>query len=139
MNFKLDSRLEKDSFFICDLALSQLRLINDEQFVWLVLIPRVNEVKEIIDLSEKQQEQLCRESACVSSALRSGFSPDKLNVAAIGNIVEQLHVHHICRFINDVAWPAPVWGRQEMIAYSTSARETLLKQLNNLIKKYRVD
>jgi diadenosine tetraphosphate (Ap4A) HIT family hydrolase len=135
VNFKLDSRLEKDSFFICDLALSQLRLINDEQFVWLVLIPRVNDVKEIIDLSEKQQEQLWRESACVSSALRSGFSPDKLNVAAIGNIVEQLHVHHICRFTNDVAWPAPVWGRQEMIAYSASTRENLLKQLNNLIKK----
>jgi diadenosine tetraphosphate (Ap4A) HIT family hydrolase len=139
VSFKLDSRLEVDSFFICDLALAQLRLINDEQFIWLVLIPRVNDVKEIIDLSEKQQEQLWKESACVSSALRSGFSPHKLNVAAIGNIVEQLHVHHICRFTNDVAWPAPVWGRQEMKSYSTSARENLLKQLYSLIKKQRVD
>jgi diadenosine tetraphosphate (Ap4A) HIT family hydrolase len=135
VKFKLDSRLENDSFYVCDLALSQLRLINDEQFIWLVLVPKVEGVQEIIDLSQEQQAQLWQESACLSSALREGFAPDKLNVAALGNIVAQLHMHHICRFKNDVAWPAPVWGRQAMIAYSEVAKEKLIEQFKYLLSE----
>jgi diadenosine tetraphosphate (Ap4A) HIT family hydrolase len=120
VKFNLDSRLENDSIFICDLPLSQLRLINDAQ---------------IIDLSEEQQMQLWKESASLSHAMRAGFSPDKLNVAAIGNIVAQLHMHHICRFKNDVAWPAPVWGRQAMIAYSEHEKDILITRLKKIFSE----
>ena len=135
MTFKLDKRLEQDSHFVCNLSLSQVRLINDSQFIWCLLVPEVDGVQEIIDLDESQQAQLWKESETLSRVLQLGFSPDKLNVAAIGNIVSQLHVHHICRFKNDIAWPAPVWGRQAMINYKEDALITLIQKLNYLINE----
>jgi diadenosine tetraphosphate (Ap4A) HIT family hydrolase len=124
--FKLDERLENDSTWVFDFPLSELRLINDAQFTWFILVPRVKQVKEIIDLNEEQQIALLRESSTLSRVLKDLFKPDKLNVAAIGNVVSQLHVHHICRFKKDVAWPAPVWGRQPMVAYSLDEQNALI-------------
>ena len=138
MKFKLDERLENDSHFVFALALSQVRLINDKQFVWCVLIPEVNDVKEIIDLDEVQQRQLWQESAMLSRALTEGFAPDKLNVAAIGNVVSQLHVHHIARYKNDIAWPSPVWGKQAMIAYTEEERVAIIVKLRELLKAQSV-
>lgn len=133
MKFELDKRLQDDSHFVCKLSLSQVRLIDDSQFIWCVLIPEINAATEIIDLSELQQSQMWLESALLSKALKQGFIPDKLNVAAIGNVVSQLHVHHICRFKTDVAWPAPVWGRQIMVNYEESERLILIEKIHALL------
>ncbi|MEQ3658569.1 MAG: HIT family protein [Glaciecola sp.] len=131
--FQLDHRLENDSFFICQLDLCQVRLINDAQFVWLLLVPMVNGMSDVIDLDDELQQQLWRESSLLSRILRTEFVPDKLNIAAIGNVVSQLHVHHICRFKNDIAWPAPVWGRQAMVAYEQAEREGLIDTIKRRV------
>jgi diadenosine tetraphosphate (Ap4A) HIT family hydrolase len=132
--FELDQRLQNDSFFVCKLLLSQVRLINDSQFIWCVLIPEINNVTEIIELTDVQQAALWQESAILSRALKKGFHPDKLNVAAIGNIVSQLHVHHLCRFKDDIAWPAPVWGRQPMVGYEENKHQGLSEKIRKLLK-----
>lgn len=132
-DFKLDSRLENDSIWICDLTLSQLRLIDDTQFKWCILVPMRHGIKESIDLSEPEQIDLMQESAKVSRALKKLYSPDKLNVAAIGNIVSQLHLHHICRFQDDIAWPAPVWGRQPLVNYSKQEAELVVQQIRTAL------
>jgi len=134
VRFELDERLQNDSYFVCQLSLSQVRLINDSQFIWCVLIPEINNLVEVIDLNELQQSQMWLESALLSRALKAGFAPDKLNVAAIGNVVSQLHVHHICRFKTDVAWPAPVWGRQAMVNYQESEALILIDKIRDLLK-----
>jgi len=134
VTFELDQRLQNDSYLVCKLSLSQVRLINDSQFIWCVLIPEINKVTEIIDLNDAQQNRMWLESAFLSRALKTGFAPDKLNVAAIGNVVSQLHVHHICRFKTDVAWPAPVWGRQDMVSYQRSEYLSLSEKICGLLK-----
>jgi diadenosine tetraphosphate (Ap4A) HIT family hydrolase len=91
--------------------------VKDINYPWLILVPRVEDAKDIIDLSPDDQAQLWRESALVSECLRRLYQPDKLNVAALGNMVAQLHVHHIVRFTDDLAWPKPVWGVTEAKPY----------------------
>lgn len=125
--FILDARLEKDAIYIADLPLCQLRLNNDSRYPWFILIPRINNITEIIDLSPAQQQQLWQESAALSHWLKANYQQAKLNIAALGNIVSQLHLHHIVRFENDDAWPAPVWGKFLPNAY-TRQREVTLKQ-----------
>jgi diadenosine tetraphosphate (Ap4A) HIT family hydrolase len=135
VTFKLDQRLQNDSFFVYKLPLSQVRLINDRQFIWCVLIPEINDVTEIIELKQAQQAALWEESAMLSRALKKGFNPDKLNVAAIGNIVAQLHIHHLCRFKVDIAWPAPVWGRQPMVGYDENKHIVLSERISKLLQE----
>lgn len=138
MTFKLDPRLQKDSYFVTKLSLCQVRLINDAQFVWCVLVPEVDNAVEIIDLTTHQQSQLWQESAMLSQVLKEGFSPDKLNVAAIGNIVSQLHMHHICRYKTDIAWPAPVWGKQSMLEYNENERQQLIDKIQQRLPLFNV-
>lgn len=127
--FELDSRLQNDTFFVCDLTLSRVLLMNDSQFPWLILVPMRDDVAEIIDLTEQEQQTLLSESAKVSKAMQKLFSPYKLNVAALGNVVRQLHVHHVARFENDVAWPKPVWGNQSSVAYEESDAAEIISEL----------
>src|SRR4029078_4191753 len=109
MAFMLHTTLESDSTYICDLPLSQVRLMNNAAFPWIALIPRTENTVEIIDLVESAQEQLLKEVRIASHIMRKHYQPKKLNVANLGNIVEQLHIHVIARFSNDLAWPQPVW------------------------------
>jgi len=109
-SFSLHPQLEADTAPFRDLGLSAVRIMDNASLPWLILVPRVADVRELIDLTESQQQQLVREIAQVSQALKSAFRPDKLNVAALGNMVPQLHVHVIARFSDDPAWPKPVWG-----------------------------
>lgn len=134
--FELDSRLNNDCHFICDLPLSRALLLNNDQVPWIILVPRIDNIKESIDLSSEHQLQLHHESAFVSNLLRELFSPDKLNVAAIGNLVPQLHVHHIARFKTDPCWPAPVWGNIQPSAYNDKALESLLLQLRSKLSRF---
>lgn len=106
----LDARLESDSVFLADGPLSQVRLIDDTRFPWLLLVPRVAEVAEWIDLDGAQQRLLLAEIHRVGSLLRDETAVEKLNIGALGNIVRQLHVHLVGRRKDDAAWPGPVWG-----------------------------
>ena len=132
--FSLDSRLHNDTFFVCDLSLCRVLLMNDRQFPWLILVPMKNDIAEIIDLSEEEQVTLLRESALASKALQALFSPLKLNVAALGNVVRQLHVHHVARFDTDCAWPKPVWGNQPTVAYDSSKAQALVESIQQWFK-----
>ncbi len=109
--FKLHSQLEADSITIGDFPLSRLLLINDSNYPWFVLVPRQPDISESYQLSEQDQIQLARESAFLSKKISELFSADKINVAALGNMVPQLHIHHIVRFKSDLSWPHPIWGR----------------------------
>jgi len=123
--FELDRRLAADSLAVADLALCTLRLMNDQRFPWLLLVPRRAGMVEILDLDSADQQQLWEEIRTVSEAVRTVFSPDKLNVAALGNVVSQLHVHVIGRFRDDAAWPAPVWGVGKAEPRPDSARSDI--------------
>lgn len=131
--FELDRRLDSDTFFLCDLPLSRVLLMNDSQFPWLILVPRVVGAREIIDLSDDQQHQFLKESAMISHVINRLFSPHKLNVAALGNVVSQLHIHHVGRFDTDVAWPKPVWGNQAPVPYTQEKVSELVDALRNAI------
>ncbi|WP_394220768.1 HIT domain-containing protein [Alteromonas gracilis] len=132
--FKLDSRLHNDTFFVCDLSLCRVLLMNDSQFPWLILVPRKNDLAEIIDLSEDEQMVLLKESALASKAMQALFSPHKLNVAALGNVVRQLHVHHVARYETDCAWPKPVWGNQAAIPYEDNKAQALIQLIGQWLK-----
>ncbi|MEQ3638623.1 MAG: HIT domain-containing protein [Alteromonas sp.] len=133
--FELDSRLHNDTFFVCDLTLCRVLLMNDKQFPWLILVPMRNNIAEIIDLPEQEQQTLLAESAKVSTVLQQVFSPYKLNVGALGNVVRQLHVHHVARFENDVAWPKPVWGSQAPVAYDDAEASAILSTLKQALSE----
>ena len=124
--FKLDPQLEQDTVLISDWHLCQVRLMNDSRYPWVILIPKVDGVSEIHELAEEQQQLLLGESMRLSKALDQLFSPYKLNVAALGNMVRQLHVHHIVRFENDASFPRPVWGVGDAVPYDeASLNETI--------------
>ncbi len=110
MNFTLDRRLSADSRDITNLPLCNVRLMDNKRFPWLILVPRVAGASEWIDLSREQQHQLSDEIAVLSHILQALVTPDKLNIAALGNQVSQLHIHLIARYKGDSAWPNPVWG-----------------------------
>ena len=109
-DFELDTRLAADSVLIADGPLSQIRLMNDARFPWVVLVPRVAGASEWIDLSGDQQRLLLAEINQISRHLKQKPNVTKLNIGALGNIVRQLHVHLVGRHEGDAAWPGPVWG-----------------------------
>ncbi|WP_372012916.1 HIT domain-containing protein [Pseudoxanthomonas sp. 10H] len=119
--FQLDPRLAADSAFIADGPLSQVRLIDDTRFPWLVLVPRVADASEWIDLDGGQQRMLLAELNQLSQLLRAEAGVEKLNIGALGNIVRQLHVHVVGRHAADAAWPGPVWGSGAMQRHAPEA------------------
>ncbi|WP_333825760.1 HIT family protein [Pinisolibacter sp.] len=128
--FQLDPRLAADTEPLLDLPLSSLLLMRDGNYPWLILVPRRAGAVEILDLPAADRAQLWAEIERVAEALRAETGADKLNVAALGNVVAQLHVHVIARFRTDAAWPAPVWGKVPAIpldAARTAALVTGLK------------
>jgi len=125
---KLHRQLDNDCFLLAELPLSWLLLLNDSHYPWFILVPRREGVKEVHQLSQDDRLLLLDESMYLSLCLEEVFLPDKLNIAALGNVVPQLHVHHIARFKSDTCWPAPVWGAVEATPYDkTQADEVILK------------
>lgn len=131
--FQLDPGLAADTHLIGELPLSRLLLMDDARFPWLILVPRIAGARELIDLDSMDQQLLLAETVRVGRALESFQPLDKLNIAALGNVVAQLHVHVIGRREQDAAWPAPVWGHGEAVAYTAAARAELLQQLRDAI------
>ena len=133
MSWTLHPQLEGDAGAVGDLPLSRLLLANDANYPWLLLVPRRAGASEIIDLSESDQIQLAAEIATVSHALKAVAPCDKLNVAALGNMVPQLHVHIIARRRGDPAWPKPIWGVVPARAYDSAARDRLTAALRDAL------
>ncbi len=121
--FVLDERLAADSLFLADGPLSQVRLMDDARWPWIVLVPRVDGASEWIDLDGNQQRLLLAEINLVSRRLRAEPGVDKLNLGALGNVVRQLHVHLVGRHADDAAWPGPVWGSGPMQRFGADQRE----------------
>jgi diadenosine tetraphosphate (Ap4A) HIT family hydrolase len=129
--FILDPVLAKDTLHIASLPLCELLLMNDSNYPWFILVPRVQGLSEIIELDNDQLAQFWQESNKLSRMLKTDFSAEKLNIAALGNVVAQLHIHHIARFKHDVAWPQPVWGVVSAIPY-TNLQIEMVKAITNL-------
>lgn len=127
--FQIDPQLEKDTVPIADWHLCQVRLMNDSRYPWVILIPKVNNISEIHELEKEQQRLLLAESVRLSIALDQLFAPHKLNVAALGNIVRQLHIHHVARFEDDASFPKPVWGVGNALPYDADSLNETVKGL----------
>jgi diadenosine tetraphosphate (Ap4A) HIT family hydrolase len=120
--WSLHPQLERDTTLVSDLSLSRLLAMNDANYPWLILVPRRPNIVELIDLDDTERNQLTDEIARASRALKDATQCDKLNVAALGNVVPQLHVHVIARRKSDAAWPKPVWGVVPALPYDATAR-----------------
>ena len=131
-NFQLHPQLQKDCFVIGKFELCQVLLVNDSQFPWFILVPQRNEIREIYQLETADQITLIRESSYLAEKLAVIFNADKLNVAAIGNVVPQLHLHHVVRYQTDKAWSAPIWGKFAASPYTEQQRNQLLARLTPL-------
>jgi diadenosine tetraphosphate (Ap4A) HIT family hydrolase len=131
--WSLHPQLERDTVLVGELAPSRILAMNDSNYPWLVLVPRRAGIVEIIDLDEPTRTALMAEIAQVSAALKSLTRCDKLNVAAIGNMVPQLHVHVVARRKDDPAWPRPVWGAVPARPYAAADVEAFVAGLRNAI------
>jgi len=127
MNFQLHPQLAKDCYYLGDFPLCALLLSKDANYPWYILVPRQANISEAFQLSPNDQQKLQQESLQLSEALNNGFCADKMNIAALGNMVPQLHLHHIVRYKTDAAWPNPVWG----FTHANNYTETLLNERIN--------
>ncbi|ROT99576.1 HIT family protein [Marinobacter sp. R17] len=135
--FVLHEKLAEDTLPLASSELSELRLMNDSHYPWLLLIPKRVGVREIYELAPPDQQRLLRESSAVGEALMTAFDGHKLNVAALGNMVPQLHLHHVVRFEGDPAWPGPVWGVVPAAPYAEADLRDMQKKLVPVISAYR--
>lgn len=128
--FQLHPQLAADTFHVRDLPLSALLLMNDRRFPWLIMVPRRAGLVELIDMADDDRTQVWREIDAVSRIVKTQFHADKLNVAALGNVVPQLHVHVIARSHSDAAWPRPIWGVGIVEPYDQDEVNTVIAKLN---------
>jgi len=134
MTFQLHPRLQQDSIAIAQFELSEIRLINDSQYPWMILVPKRAYISEVYQLSETDQQLLQQESSWLAKTMAKLYQPDKMNIAAIGNMVPQLHIHHIARYKTDIAWPAPVWGKFDAVPYTEQQISQISSQIKNALK-----
>ena len=134
--FEMDKRLVKDTIVLGDFGLSRVLLMNDSRYPWLILVPRVADISEVFVLTAQQQQQLWQETSVVGQALKDVFQADKINIATLGNVVKQLHMHVVVRMQNDAAWPAPVWGKGEAQPYSAEALADMRVRLHAALAEH---
>ncbi|POA20172.1 HIT domain-containing protein [Pseudomonas sp. FW300-N1A1] len=127
--FALDPRLEQDTLPIGDFPLCRLLLSNDSNYPWFILVPRRADISELFQLDSQDQAQLWRETTGLAELLKDSFDADKLNVATLGNVVSQLHMHVIVRKREDAAWPAPVWGKHPATPYTAEQVAAIRERL----------
>ena len=128
-DFVLHERLAADTTTLADWPLCRVLLMNDASYPWLILVPRRPNLREFHEVDAGDMPQLVDEICGASRALQSGFSPDKINVGALGNMVPQLHIHVIARFRDDPAWPGPVWGARPSVPYESGALQERIEML----------
>ena len=130
---EMDSRLQQDTYVLGDFPLCRVLLSKDANYPWFILVPRRAGVSEVFDLSQEDQAQLFKETTDLAQALKGEFKADKMNVATLGNVVSQLHMHVIVRRHGDVAWPAPVWGRVPAGEYAPGQVDAIRQRLRTLL------
>ena len=130
----LDPRLTSHSTFVIDLALCHMRLHHNAAFPWFLLIPKIENISEMIDLTPADQLALMKEIALTSQAVRHVFQPKKLNVASLGNIVPQLHIHVVARYENDGAWPGPIWNSGINKDYEDEVKIKIIDEMKEIIE-----
>ncbi|ASU22722.1 HIT family protein [Vibrio qinghaiensis] len=133
MNFELHPQLAKDTSVIGEFPLCLALLHKDNSVPWVILVPKRANLKELHHLSMQDQQQFLYESQAVSQALEATFCPDKLNLGALGNMVPQLHIHHVARFKNDVAWPGPIWGNTQGVMRAEQEQQEILTRIQNVL------
>ena len=137
MAFTLHAQLAADTTEVTTLGLCSVRLMDDRTWPWLILVPQRPDVVEILDLSASDRQQLMTEVTLATAVLRDSFQPHKLNVAALGNQVPQLHVHVIARFRDDPAWPRPIWGAAPRTPYRPPERDTIVAAIQDGFERSR--
>ena len=133
MAFSLHPNLAADTFFVAELELSDVLLMNDQRFPWCILVPRLTGLRELYDVPAESKPVFWREIDDVANALQKHSNAHKMNVAALGNMVPQLHVHVIARQIDDPAWPGPVWGVGVAQAYDDAQANREITALRELL------
>jgi diadenosine tetraphosphate (Ap4A) HIT family hydrolase len=129
--FELHPQLAADTIQVIDWPICRVLLMNDARFPWLILVPRKADLRDFDDVSPADKSAFYAEIERASQILRAATSAKKMNVAALGNMVPQLHVHVVARFSNDEAWPAPVWGVGKAVPYAPEVADALIKQVIN--------
>ncbi|WP_027389563.1 HIT domain-containing protein [Chrysiogenes arsenatis] len=132
--FQLHPRLREDTHGVASLELCEVLLMNESRYPWCILVPRRDAVREIYELSVADQQQLWQETTTVLAAMAAEFNADKMNMGALGNIVEQLHIHCIARLRSDAAWPAPVWGKFTPEPYTPEAAAERVARLRQILR-----
>lgn len=141
MSFELHPQLSKDTTVLGHFPLCVALLHKDNAVPWVILVPKRENLKELHHLPMQEQQQFLLESQAVSQALEATFQPEKLNLGALGNMVPQLHIHHIARFKDDIAWPGPIWGntksefRSEQAQHDIAVRVANVLSLSKLFRK----
>lgn len=133
MSFELHPQLAKDTTVIGHFPLCVALLSKDSAVPWVILVPKRENLKELHHLLMKEQQQFLLESQAVAQALEATFRPDKLNLGALGNMVPQLHIHHIARFKDDIAWPGPVWGNTKGEQRSDEEQADIMTRIGNVL------
>lgn len=137
-DFQLHPQLAQDCFNVGRLVLSEILMMNDSQYPWFILVPRRNHIKEIYQLNPADRLALQAESCLLAETLAAIYRPDKLNIAAIGNLVPQLHLHHVVRYQTDKAWPAPIWGKFASVPYAPTEAGQRISQLREALDQHLV-
>ncbi len=131
----LDSQLEQDCIIIARFNLCHILLMNDTNYPWFILVPERDNIQEIHQLRTADQVQLIHESSRIAKTLTAAFNADKLNIAALGNVVPQLHIHHVVRYQSDPTWPEPVWGKLPARPYSEPQLSTVIAKFKSYLSK----
>lgn len=127
--FILDTRLQEDTWLIGDFPLCRLLLSNDSNYPWFILVPRREGISELFQLDDVDQPLMWAETTALAGVLKELFTADKMNVATLGNVVSQLHMHVIARYASDAAWPGPVWGKHPAKPYSEADVQVIRDKL----------
>jgi len=130
----LHPQLVEDCLVLGSFPLCRLLLMKDANYPWFILVPDREDIREIFQLSDEDQIQLIKESSFLSAVIENEFRADKINVAALGNVVPQLHIHHVVCYEDDIAWPSPIWGKHPAREYSEELLDTIANKILNAIK-----
>jgi diadenosine tetraphosphate (Ap4A) HIT family hydrolase len=139
MSFQLHSRLQQDCVVVGHFELCRLLMMNDSQYPWFILVPQKAGITELYQLAQSDRQLLIEESSYLSENLADLFQADKMNVAAIGNLVPQLHIHHVVRYQTDKAWPAPVWGKFNAVSYTEKQIFENISRVKERLGRYLID
>jgi diadenosine tetraphosphate (Ap4A) HIT family hydrolase len=133
--FKLHPRLESDCIPVREMTSSQLLLMGDARYPWFILVPTIPDIRELHDLAQEDLQHVLNDMMIVSKAVKKIYNPDKINIGALGNIVDQLHIHIIARFINDDTWPGPVWGYGNALHYEEAMLVDTIEFMNETLEQ----